>query len=240
MQDPLVNQVDKPYLPQESNQPVNAPPVLQPQIIQQPSQPYIVQLVNPSYAPQSIPQPYIIQTQAQPQIIQTVATQPYNTQPSLPVVIDPHSLKKKLCCLKVWLPIKFIPLIIDIIFSFSYYIPPIVQIAGVIVLIIVNCLVYRSTEINGAKKYKIALHTYTIYFIFACIFYLFFIFGTLNYYYLRDYSFYEIFRYNYKIVIYLIELGIEITTLYLLNIFKKEFNLVPNNENQISTLPLQV
>ena len=173
----------------------------------------------------------------QPQIIQTVATQPYNIQPILPIVIDRHNLKKKLCCLKVWLPIKFIPLIIDIIFSFIYGILPIVQIVGVIVLIIVNCLVYRSTEINGAKKYKIALHTYTIYFIFACIFYSFFIFVVLNSYYLSKYSFYYLIQKFIFIIVYLIELGIEITTLYLLHIFKKELNTVPNTENQINIFP---
>ena len=250
MQDPLVNQADKPFVPSNSNQPVNAPPVSQPQIIQQPSQPYIVQLANPSYAPQSIPQPYIIQAATQPQVLQTL-TQPYIIQPSLTTVIDSRTSKKKLCCLKFWLPIKFIPWIIDIILTISRI--PLVEIVGIIVLIIVTCLIYQSTGINGAKKYNIAFHIYTVYVIFACIFYLFFIYGMLSYYfyyyynYQKNYDYYYYYydfdlfvRKNFIAIIYLIEIGIEITTLYLLCIFKKEFDKVPNDEDRISILPPKV
>ena len=59
----------------------------------------------------------------------------------------------------------------------------------------------------------------------------------LNSYYLSKYSFYYFIQKFIFIIVYLIELGIEITTLYLLHIFKKELNTVPNTENQINILP---
>ena len=128
---------------------------------------------------------------------------------------------------------------------FSLEVIPFVEFPGLIVLIIVCCLVYKINKKQDEKKYYIALHIYTIYFIFACLYYLFLVCGNIIYYCKNNvgssYGFYPstYIEKNIETCFYLIEIGIEITTLYLLCVFKKEFNTVSNDENQFSTLPLQ-
>ena len=112
-------------------------------------------------------------------------------------------------------------------FSFSLEIVPFVEFAGLIILIIVSCLVYRSNKSQGDKKNNIALHVYTIYFIPACLYYLFLVCRIIIYYW-KNYSdsIYKFYPNNYiykniAAFVYLFEIGIEITTLYLLCVLKK-------------------
>ena len=180
----------------------------------------------------------------QPQIIQTFA-QPYNIKTNLPAIIDSQNLEQKLCCLKCWLPFKIVPLFIGIVSCFSLEVIPFVEFPGLIVLIIVCCLVYKINKKQDEKKYNIALNIYTIYFIFACLYYLFLVCGSIIYYCKNnDGDTYRFFPSTYiekniDTCFYLIEIGIEITTLYLLCAFKKVFNTVSNDENRFRILPLQ-
>ena len=255
MLDPLSNQTDKPQplLSQEQTQPANVPPASQSYIIQQPSQPYVVQLANQPYAVQRPSQPYVIQlapqsnviqqpnqpyvikaptqtvqTTNQPYIIQT-SNQPLVIQPGLQINTDSKNLKEKLRCIRIWTIIMFVSSLIDIIRTLDHEIPPVSGIAGIIAVGIVYYFIDRSVETCDVRKYEIALHTYVIFFVVACMFYIYFIFG-----YVTSWI------YQRLTMIHLIEAGFEIITLYFLFAFKKEFDWVSKKENLIPIAPLPV
>ena len=256
MLDPLSNQTDKPQplLSQEQTQPANVPPASQSYIIQQPSQPYVVQLANQPYAVQQPSQPYIIQlppqsnviqqpnqpyvikaptqtvqTTNQPYIIQT-SNQPLVIQPGLQINTDSKNLKEKLCCIRIWTIIMFVPSIIDVFININNYALPVSGIAGIIALGIVSYFIYRSVKTCDVGKYEIALHTYVVFFVVACVFYIFVVL----------YSGLSSSRRNRLAVLYFFETGPEIITLYFLFAFKKEFDGVSKKENVMSIAPLPV
>ena len=255
MQDPLTSQNDKPqpFLSQE--QTPNAPPASQSHIIQQPSQPYIIQGANQLYTVQRPPQPYIIQLPSQPNVIQQppqpyilkaptqavqTATQPYVIQtanqplviqPDLLINTDAQNLKKKLCCIRIWTIIMFVPSLIDIYNTgLVESVLPVSGVVGLIALGIVVYFIYRGINSCDVEKYKIALHTYVLFFVIACVFYLFIYFCSG--------------LYSYKISrltqMYLIDAGLEAITLYFLFTFKKEFDSVSKKETQMPIAPIQV
>ena len=246
MLDPLSNQTDKPQplLSQEQTKPANVPPASQPYIVQGANQPYIIQLANQPYSIQQPSQPYIIQVPSQPNIIQQppqsyvikaptqvvqTANQPLVFQNGLQFInTDSENLKKKLCCIRIWTIIMFVPSIFDIYLTLDYNEPPVSGVVGIISLGIVSYFIYRSVKDCDVGKYKIALHIYFVFFVAACMFYIyaFFILRLSNY------------RYERLTPMYLIETGLETITIYFLFSFKKEFDGVSKKENLMPVSPL--
>ena len=234
IQTELINQGPQPQISQNSNQPLNAPPVAQPFIPQQIPQQYFVQQFSHPYAIQTISQPNIAKPTEQQYIAPPVAQtydQLYFFQPGIPVSINPNSLKKKLFCPRIWTWVMFILLLIDVLTHLLCRKLPIVGVIGCIVLFIVAYLVTQSSETFDAKKYSKALHLYILYFVFAYIADIIFV--------LIKWSFSGV-RRKILTTLYVIEIGIGVITLCILCNFKKEFDNVPNPEKQQLVTPQQV
>ena len=67
----------------------------------------------------------------------------------------------------------FVPSIIDVFININNYALPVSGIAGIIALGIISYFIYRSVKTCDVGKYEIALHTYVVFFVVACVFYIF-------------------------------------------------------------------
>ena len=262
MQNNTNNQINIHFPPQEQNQPVNIPLNAQLYLIPQDSQQYAPQLLPQQYIIQQPNQPVIANPQSQPYYLLQEPVHPYSfrqlvkssdNQPLKPLLIKPLNqngenksndqyddiqydefiikdskyYKSKLCCPRIWTFFMLVPKFIDIYLHCELKRAPIPGIIGCLVYIIIGLLIFYSAELCDVKKYIAALVIHIMYFVFACIDYTYFYFYCSNnvcYYY----DFYEICLFT----LYLVDTAIDSITLFLLCYYKREFNIVPKQENE--------
>ena len=224
----LINLDDKPHISNDSNEPINAPPVARPYVVQQIPQQYLVQQLSQPYVTQPFYQPYIIQQVTQPYIIPPVI-HPYFFQPGIPVAINSDYLKKKLFYPKFWTWFMFAVSLIDILIYYLNNKLPVIGVVSCIVFFIIAFLVNQSAEICDAKKYNTALNLYTIYFVLACVIHI------LVFFFL---AFSRIRKMILKM--YIFEFPFELITLCVLCFSKKIFVVMANPEKQQLVTPQQI
>ena len=233
------NQIDKPKISNDSNEPINAPPIAQPYV----PQPILAQLTNQPYIPHIFNQPFIIQPFVQPylnkQIIPQYIIQPttqtysqlYAFQPNVPVVENSNYLKKKFFCPKFWTWFMFAFSLLDILIHLINNRLPVVGVISCITFFIVAFLVDQSSENNDKKKYTKAFYLFLICFVLGCITFIYLLFIR------RIWS-----RRIRKILgfMYIFEIIFGLITLSVLRQLKREFDKIPNPEIQKLVSPQEL
>ena len=241
MQNNLANQINQPH--EDSTQTTNAPPIVQPYIIQQfPQQYLILQPYSPQLNPYVIQplvqpiQPYIIKPENQQNVAPPVSqlytdqSQFYVFQPVVPINENSQLLKKKLLCPKFLILIMFVFSLVDIFIHLKKNSIPIVGIISGIIFLVVFYFISKSAENNGKKKYNKALCLYIICLVLICIAFIYCVILKRARRRIRKNLF----------PLYLLEFSIGLVILSILNVYKKIFDSLSNPENQQLVTPQKV
>ena len=217
----ITNQFNQPHISQDSNQPSNASPI---------SQPYMIYQFYQPYSNQQFPQPYINKPITQQNIVAGPDfqdnSQLYTFQPGVTVVTNSKYLKKKLFCPKFWTWFMFVYSLVDIFIYLIFNKLPIVGVISCIPFFIVAFLISQSGETNDIKKFNQGLCLYIICFVVGCFVFIYFIILK------------KIFSPKFKKILpplYIFEVIFGSITLFVLKKFKKEYNTMSFENQQLVT-----